>query len=770
MKMLSATLLLAGLSAALASCPNDCSGHGTCNTYSACVCMRNWMGADCSERVCMFSRSYIDTPQGDLNADGFVDKSTVKTVILGATSSFWNEDDGSVCDGTDCTSIGSAAKYTTSTTFKTFFSDSTPVSSTSTGAGAADTTFIGGLDFAADTNSAQDDYLVAECDTTKTIVRKITAMASGATLTIATLANDPLGCGADSAAARFTGVGTAYTAATSTLASAIYPADEFTVTNDPYNFVADCDELYTADGADITHAIKVEVASLATPAAYTEALMVVPTFTPDAVDRTGATKVNPLTDIAEDGAVGIAMRVCAVSGTTYATQWSPKKEWELYPDEHGESMPSSATKAKYDEAHFFKECAGKGKCDRSTGECECYAGWEGTGCIRAACSEGCSGHGFCKRIADVTDTYLGWDNYNSQYCVCEPGYEGADCSLRTCPKGHDPIHRGLLDEVQTITLAQNNHLTAPGTDGSDASMALVFVDEFGDEWVTGSFVIKPMGVTATATASSTDCTDYKVAGAATWTITNGGSQYDPASPPAIALTGCTTTTSCADCVVVDQHGVVTGVGKSSSTALSSIGGTLTSATAAVIDAPPAPETYKSYFYGAANMARALENLPNNVVPAVTINVDTGTAGDTAITSTGTVAFRITFTDNSGDIPQLGARFGNSVVRGAAAADGALPSADGPATAWFYNGASRWSCNHGHSGASTTAAEANTCNAWQQAYGWVPGLLTIAESTKGTKINNVCSDRGICDYSTGECKCFPGYTDVDCHVQNALSMG
>ena len=33
-----------------AACPNDCSGNGYCNPFSACECYRNWMGNDCSQR------------------------------------------------------------------------------------------------------------------------------------------------------------------------------------------------------------------------------------------------------------------------------------------------------------------------------------------------------------------------------------------------------------------------------------------------------------------------------------------------------------------------------------------------------------------------------------------------------------------------------------------------------------------------------------------------------------------------------------------------
>ena len=61
--------VLAGLGFAAAACPNDCSGHGVCGS-AQCECYRNWVGADCSDRVCTFGRAFIDSPTGDLNGDG----------------------------------------------------------------------------------------------------------------------------------------------------------------------------------------------------------------------------------------------------------------------------------------------------------------------------------------------------------------------------------------------------------------------------------------------------------------------------------------------------------------------------------------------------------------------------------------------------------------------------------------------------------------------------------------------------------------------------
>ena len=35
-------------------------------------------------------------------------------------------------------------------------------------------------------------------------------------------------------------------------------------------------------------------------------------------------------------------------------------------------------------------------------------------------------------------------------------------------------------------------------------------------------------------------------------------------------------------------------------------------------------------------------------------------------------------------------------------------------------------------------------------------IPVAEAVKGTKENAECSNRGLCDYDTGLCECFPGF--------------
>lgn len=120
-------------------------------------------------------------------------------------------------------------------------------------------------------------------------------------------------------------------------------------------------------------------------------------------------------------------------------------------------------------AHAMAECSARGRCNRKTGTCECFRGFEGNACNRRPCPNGCSGHGRClsvREMAYTTDaqpsspptTYGGdgdtteWDMDMIFGCVCdsnwpvglgagevqEPEWFGADCSLRHCPSGDDP--------------------------------------------------------------------------------------------------------------------------------------------------------------------------------------------------------------------------------------------------------------------------------------------------------------------------------------------
>jgi len=50
-----------------------------------------------------------------------------------------------------------------------------------------------------------------------------------------------------------------------------------------------------------------------------------------------------------------------------------------------------------------------------------------------------------------------------------------------------------------------------------------------------------------------------------------------------------------------------------------------------------------------------------------------------------------------------------------------------------------------------------------------GDVTFDFTTSNIRELDVCSKRGVCDYSTGLCKCFSGYSGVRCDTQNSISF-
>jgi len=124
--------------------------------------------------------------------------------------------------------------------------------------------------------------------------------------------------------------------------------------------------------------------------------------------------------------------------------------------------------------HKYAECANRGICDRETGECECFPGYEGKGCARTTCPNDCSGHGRCKEIQDMpfqitphqyatgdflsqkahtfSDSYHKWDAEKTRGCVCDPEYGDVDCSKRMCMHGND-----IMDQRNDLTTARSYH-------------------------------------------------------------------------------------------------------------------------------------------------------------------------------------------------------------------------------------------------------------------------------------------------------------------------
>jgi hypothetical protein len=87
------------------------------------------------------------------------------------------------------------------------------------------------------------------------------------------------------------------------------------------------------------------------------------------------------------------------------------------------------------QAHYYAECANKGLCDRKTGECKCFDGYEGKGCRRAACPDMCSGHGTCELMSE-----MGGDYQDRRY---GPGHKYQDLSCSSNQDGDPGEAAGL---------------------------------------------------------------------------------------------------------------------------------------------------------------------------------------------------------------------------------------------------------------------------------------------------------------------------------------
>ena len=94
--------------------------------------------------------------------------------------------------------------------------------------------------------------------------------------------------------------------------------------------------------------------------------------------------------------------------------------------------------------HSWDECSNKGICDRKTGSCTCFPGYDGVACQRTLCPQNCNDRGTCwpeKHLAAKANrVYTApWDAMKHVGCFCDAGYRGAACELQECPSGSDPL-------------------------------------------------------------------------------------------------------------------------------------------------------------------------------------------------------------------------------------------------------------------------------------------------------------------------------------------
>ena len=141
------------------------------------------------------------------------------------------------------------------------------------------------------------------------------------------------------------------------------------------------------------------------------------------------------------GACGAHDRCYCINGINGRPAWNN-------PDCSGRTCPSGVSfvgaLVTENNIHSIEECSNKGICDRTSGQCACFMGFEGQACERTVCPHQCNLNGYCLTQQEVADDSFRlyntpWDATKIVGCVCDLGFRGVDCSQVECPSDSDAL-------------------------------------------------------------------------------------------------------------------------------------------------------------------------------------------------------------------------------------------------------------------------------------------------------------------------------------------
>jgi len=380
--------------------------------------------------------------------------------------------------------------------------------------------------------------------------------------------------------------------------------------------------------------------------------------------------------------------------------------------------------------------------------------------------------------------YRLWDKSKNTACVCDPGYSGVDCSLRTCPRGDDP----LTTAPYTCGVnACRNELQSFSVDGGQTGgvYSLTFTDVDGTAYTTADFAL------------STDST------VANWAAVKAA---DEAAVKA-ALEALPNR-------VVGTVGVTAAVATSANAALNAFSYSAGGASASMqlrftvefltksgalpdmvlhYNRVANPATGASFLFGPgmpvqnlvlvdarsgaqATSAAYQEYIQFKIFPTDQTLFSLPAYWVSAITPLGTITAANRFALGSAVAAALNSIPAIQYAYGAPFASDATVIAftdtfGSPATGRLTAKIAFPDAVTGFNAIQYRRVVATTAPVFTDAANpWTTVQILVQDNVKGNKEAAVCSNRGLCDYATGLCACFAGQTGVDCSQQSALARG
>jgi hypothetical protein len=401
------------------------------------------------------------------------------------------------------------------------------------------------------------------------------------------------------------------------------------------------------------------------------------------------------------------------------------------------------------------------------------------------CPNDCSGHGLCRTVGDIAatkatkrlvdsvagvNTYSGpqdyfvyrlWDATKHRACACDPGYGGFDCSLRECPRGDDPLTNTpstcggapCADEVQNALVAPNQGGATlpdgtPNTDG-DVRYRLRFFDFNGVPFDTPEFVVKTKGVNYNAAADASKRASVEAGIKAALE----GLPNNITGRVAVAVTGDTTATP--------AHNIRLAV------TFTSLSGNVPDMNVLQGDAPTtrgSPAVAQPFQRVQTVTMTGLTTATTITATVFPLNLTT-VRKDSALT---TVAANGAVVDDTTSAGTLGVLPGTSAAQVQAAILAAVRAI--PAVA-YYGGNTVSARTDVVGGAWVTTLVLPNADFGTNPVSWtLAGAGAVSAqgtwSLDGNKEHAICSNRGVCDATTGLCSCFAGYYGAACDVQSA----